>query len=278
MNISFSFRVTGIPKGQPRHRAFARKMGAKYVARVYHDDSADGWKSCIGIAASPYIPSAPMEGPIRFDIDFLFPRPARLMRRKDPAERIPHTAKPDRDNCDKAAMDALTKLGFWLDDAQVCQGEPRKFYVAKGENPGAEIRITSLSPATQEATRCAMSEDNWPIDAERAYSDNPGEAFDNRRTLARSIVKRMGWGEFADIAVKAAVESSHMNTGEAVVRAVVDSIRARLAAAEEKGRSLAIIEACAHLHRWGDINLADALLKAMDKGSAITARAEGGKP
>ena len=42
--------IFGDPKGQPRPRAFARRMGAKYVARVYDSDVADEWKSAVDCA------------------------------------------------------------------------------------------------------------------------------------------------------------------------------------------------------------------------------------
>lgn len=34
-----AFRITGEPKGQPRPRAFARKMGNVHVARFYDSDN-----------------------------------------------------------------------------------------------------------------------------------------------------------------------------------------------------------------------------------------------
>jgi Holliday junction resolvase RusA-like endonuclease len=137
------FTVVGEPKGQPRPRAFARKMGDKFVARVYDDGTAEKWKSDIAIAGRPHIPAAPIEGPVRLDVDFVFPRPKYLMRAKDPAGEIPHTAKPDRDNCEKALLDALKTLGFFRDDSQVCAGEVTKWYAAKNGRPGARIMITA---------------------------------------------------------------------------------------------------------------------------------------
>jgi Holliday junction resolvase RusA-like endonuclease len=49
-----------------------------------------------------------------------------------------HTGKPDRDNVEKGILDALTALGMWEDDGQVCQGSVDKIY---GERPGAVIVI-----------------------------------------------------------------------------------------------------------------------------------------
>jgi Holliday junction resolvase RusA-like endonuclease len=139
-----SFYASGIPKAQPRPRAFARRMGAKFVARVYESGTAEGWKGEIALAARAHTPAAPLTGPLRLDVDFFLPRPQSLMRKKDPDGPIPHTAKPDRDNLDKAVMDCLKSLGFFVDDAQVCAGEPRKFYAAKGATPGARIVLRTI--------------------------------------------------------------------------------------------------------------------------------------
>lgn len=141
-----TFTVRGEPKAQPRPRAFARKFGnGKVAARMYDAGTAEGWKGLIALAAKPFMPAAPIEGPLRVDIDFFFPRPGRLMRKKDPDVPIPHDSKPDRDNCEKAVLDALTQLGFWRDDAQVCEGEVRKFYASKSGTPHAKIQISAVA-------------------------------------------------------------------------------------------------------------------------------------
>jgi Holliday junction resolvase RusA-like endonuclease len=57
--------------------------------------------------------------------------------------RLPHDKKPDRDNLDKAFMDALKGLA-WLDDAQVCQGEIRKWIASGYEQPHVTVRIETL--------------------------------------------------------------------------------------------------------------------------------------
>ena len=54
-----------------------------------------------------------------------------------------HTGKPHRDNLDKAVLDALTTLRFWIDDSQVCSGRIVKPYES-GQGPGCQIQITQL--------------------------------------------------------------------------------------------------------------------------------------
>lgn len=140
------FTVIGEPKGQPRPRAFARKLGNKFVARVFEAGTAEEWKGQIAAAARPHAPASPLYVPVRVDVTFIFPRPKSHYVASNPAKPLRadapfwHTGKPDRDNLEKALLDALTQLGlFWHDDAQVCCGEVSKIYGPRG---GAAIRIT----------------------------------------------------------------------------------------------------------------------------------------
>jgi Holliday junction resolvase RusA-like endonuclease len=136
-----TFRVSGIPKAQPRPRAFARNIGGKAVARVYESGTAEGWKSQIAIASREHTPVVPIEGPVIVDVTFFMPRPKRLCRKSDPDGWVPCTSKPDRDNLDKAVLDCMTQLGWWRDDAQVYAGKVEKFYHEKNGSPGATITV-----------------------------------------------------------------------------------------------------------------------------------------
>jgi Holliday junction resolvase RusA-like endonuclease len=146
----FRVRVFGDPKAQPRPRAFARKMGDAWQARVFNPGTAEGWKSALAVAIRGAMAGMrlPLPGVVRVDAAFLFARPQRLMRRKDPQGRIPHGKKPDRDNLDKALLDALVQMGALVDDGQVSGGMVEKWFVALGEAPGAEIVITVIDEAT----------------------------------------------------------------------------------------------------------------------------------
>lgn len=141
------FHVRGIPRPQPRPRAFSR--GGK--ARVYTPGTAEHWKSCIAAAVEDLIPAEPMTGPLRLTIEFRFPRPKyQYGTGKNSAKIKPkyasewHAKKPDRDNCEKAVLDALSELGFWRDDAQVCCGEVVKKWADQPSGAGADIEITEV--------------------------------------------------------------------------------------------------------------------------------------
>ena len=129
--------VSGDPKGQPRPRAFSR--GGK--AAVYDPGTAEGWKSLIALAARDHLPPSPLACPVRVDVEFYFRRPLRLQKKSSPEGYIPHTAKPDRDNLDKALLDTLTQIGFFQDDALVVEGTITKRYTRIDSAPGAIIEI-----------------------------------------------------------------------------------------------------------------------------------------
>lgn len=146
-----TFYVRGEPKAQPRPRAFARKFGATWQARVYDAGTAEGWKSLVAAAAKPFLPSEPLTGPLMVELCFHMPRPKshyrtgkRFRELRDDAPTF-HTGKPDRDNLEKAVCDALTQVGMWKDDGQVCDGQIRKLY-AEG-SPGCHVTIKPCEEA-----------------------------------------------------------------------------------------------------------------------------------
>jgi Holliday junction resolvase RusA-like endonuclease len=132
-------RIDGIPKGQPRPRAFA--VGGK--AHVYNPGTAENWKSQIALAFRDFA-RKPITGPVSLAVSFYMPRPKRLMRKKDPDGMMLHTAKPDIDNLLKAVMDALTTIGVWHDDTQVVSVSASKNYCEKDGKPGAMIGIKEI--------------------------------------------------------------------------------------------------------------------------------------
>lgn len=145
MITPIEFWVAGEPKGQPRARAFAMK--GKGV-RMYDPGTAEGWKGLVALAAKSVLPATPLDGPLRVDLTFFFPRPKSHYRSNGqlkPGSPKWHTKKPDRDNSDKAVLDAMTAMRFWVDDCLACDGRIRKLY-DDGRGPGVHIRITEANP------------------------------------------------------------------------------------------------------------------------------------
>ncbi len=149
--LRIEFRVDGEPVGQPRPRAFARKFGSTYQARVYDPGTAEGWKSCIAAAALPHRPQTPLVGPIRLRLAFAMRRPKSHYRtgkysgelRADAP--IWHIGTPDADNLAKAVLDALTQIGMWKDDAQVFSLHAGKRYTNYAPGCNVEIELVGLT-------------------------------------------------------------------------------------------------------------------------------------
>lgn len=132
MITPINFFVPGIPKAQPRPRAFAKQVApGKWAARAYDSGTAEGWKSSIATEAKSLIPESPLDGAIALRVTFYMPRPHSHYKRKgtlrDTAPHF-HTSRPDADNLGKAVKDCLTGLGFWKDDAQICDEQFVKQY------------------------------------------------------------------------------------------------------------------------------------------------------
>jgi len=146
--MTLSFYVLGDPKPQPRPRAFARKMGDKYVARVYEAGTAEAWKSAIAVAAKE-AGLAKFEGAVAVELHFNFKRPKSHFRSNGTLkESAPlwHTQRPDYDNLEKGLIDALTKLGAWEDDAQIADVHTSKHWGIGNSGAGCHVTIRSLEP------------------------------------------------------------------------------------------------------------------------------------
>lgn len=135
------FFVEGTPVGQPRvkHRIVHPKSGKAFAA-LYTPATADAWKSVVQIACYGKVRS-PLLDPLHVHITAFFARPQRLLTKTSQAGPIAHTAKPDKDNVEKAILDAMKDAGLYRDDAQVCGGSTFKYYAAIGTKTGARIRV-----------------------------------------------------------------------------------------------------------------------------------------
>ena len=148
--MTLTFFADGDPKAQPRVKVARRGK----FSGVYTPKTADGWKMHVRVSALNAWAHVPVEarkqftGAVSVTINVFFPRPLSHYRTgKHAGELRPdapqwHTSKPDRDNVDKAILDALTDAGLWADDCQVCAGQVTKRYA--DTKPGALIEITSL--------------------------------------------------------------------------------------------------------------------------------------
>ena len=139
-----TIRANGIPKGQPRARAFVRNGRAA----VYDPGTAEGWKGDVARAAAE-LEGRRITGAIELTLTFFMPRPKSHYKSngklKASAPVFLHTQKPDRDNLEKAVMDCLTGIGVWVDDCQICAGPVYKYWEQPQTHPpGCMIRIQKM--------------------------------------------------------------------------------------------------------------------------------------
>jgi Holliday junction resolvase RusA-like endonuclease len=76
----------------------------------------------------------PITGPVYLKIHIFFHKAAGLK-----GKIVPHIVKPDKDNLEKAVMDALTNIQVWQDDCQVYGVKAEKYWT-QGK-AGAQIWV-----------------------------------------------------------------------------------------------------------------------------------------
>ncbi len=149
---AIEFFVPGIPQPGGSKKGFLNRRTGRVV--VLEDAKRNKeWRACVVLAAHQAHSGEPYGGPVRLDITFHMPRPkghfgaGKSAGKLRPSAPRFHTIRPDRTKLLRSTEDALTDAGIWRDDTQVVAGEIRKVYASR---PGAWIRITPITPATEE--------------------------------------------------------------------------------------------------------------------------------
>ena len=155
--MNFDITIDGDPKGQPRARAYARKMGSKFVARMYDSDVADVWKaqvrnSVLAVANAKGLRAS--EGPFEVEMRFGFTRPQSHFLTSGALSKgrvLEHLQKPDADNLAKLVLDVITRLQrLWMDDDQVVRLVVEKSWEVVGFDAGCHLRINDTTTETRE--------------------------------------------------------------------------------------------------------------------------------
>ena len=140
VDMNLDFFVAGIPKAQPRVKAFVRGGHAG----VYTPDSAEAWKQAVRREAIANAPESIVTGVVRIQLDFFLPRPkVHLDKHGVPKPKSPVWCqkKPDLDNLIKAVTDAITDTQkVWLDDSQICEITATKTYAINAVGCSVGIR------------------------------------------------------------------------------------------------------------------------------------------
>ena len=143
------FEVLGLPA--PQGDKSAVLIGGK--PRLIEGKRGSGrerhtnWRTAVAQAARDVAGhddvAAPLDGPLRVDIEYRFPMPKARGKKALAVGRGWKITAPDLDKLDRATGDGLTAGGLIHDDARICAGERTKVEVVGWT--GAVITITQLT-------------------------------------------------------------------------------------------------------------------------------------
>ena len=86
-----------------------------------------------------------LDCPLRVELDFIHPRPKRLMAKKYSDEKILKTTKPDVDNLAKLLLDSGSQAQLWKDDNQICQLEIKDWYTDRTNEPKSVMIVKRMT-------------------------------------------------------------------------------------------------------------------------------------
>ena len=112
----------------------------------YVDGKKKSYTKDMVALCSQYSPTYPMLGPISLRIRFYRTRPKYMLARKYSQDMLWCPTRPDVDNLYKGTIDALSKAGFWADDAQIVEAQMSKVFHRTGERPCMKVEVTSADP------------------------------------------------------------------------------------------------------------------------------------
>jgi Holliday junction resolvase RusA-like endonuclease len=141
MRTILDLTIPGVPIAQPRVRATAVSGRPRMYTPA--GNGVHAYKAAIRLAVEAGYRGPLLAGPVRIDCQWVFARPQRLVWKRRAMPRLPHDVKPDRDNLDKAVLDALRGC-LLTDDAIVTSGYLAKWYAAGDERPHTRICVYSL--------------------------------------------------------------------------------------------------------------------------------------
>lgn len=124
--------------------ATAQQKGERVVGGYIHHYKKKNVAAAEAIlrdALLPYVPVEPItDQPIYFTVRWMFPYP-KSARKHQPGRKRWKITRPDTDNLNKLLKDVMTDMGFWKDDALICQEIICKIY---DDEPGIWISIRTV--------------------------------------------------------------------------------------------------------------------------------------
>lgn len=103
--------------------------------RVYDTPELKDARAKLTAHLAGHAPEQRLTGPVRLSTTWIWPAKG---------DRCPgewKTTKPDTDNVVKLLKDCMTRLGYWVDDSQVCSECTEKIW---GQRPGIFVRVEQL--------------------------------------------------------------------------------------------------------------------------------------
>lgn len=122
--IAFELNIDPPRTTAQTHRYGGKRPDGRLI--FFDSDKLKAARNTLRTALLPHKPAEPMEGAIRLQVFWRFPT-------KDKKKwGTPKITRPDTDNLQKMLKDEMTRLGFWNDDAQVCDEHVRKRWAERG--------------------------------------------------------------------------------------------------------------------------------------------------
>ncbi|MCR9197396.1 MAG: RusA family crossover junction endodeoxyribonuclease [Planctomycetaceae bacterium] len=144
--MAIRFFVEGIPIAQGSKKAFMRK-GAKFPTLVESAKGLKPWRERVALEGKKQLRK--LSGPVKVQLEFLFPRAKSHFGTGRNSERLKesapahHTKKPDIDKVTRAILDAITNVVI-EDDSCVVQLEAMKRYCSEVNKPGCLITVEKV--------------------------------------------------------------------------------------------------------------------------------------
>jgi Holliday junction resolvase RusA-like endonuclease len=136
---SLSFHLRCVPPKTSHHAKRIVRIGR--FSRMADKPELVAAKETLDGLLLPHQPPAPLVGPYRLSLEFVWPWRASETKRQREKGRVPMTSKPDCSNLAKTLEDRLVQLRFMADDAGVVDLRVTKFW---GDEPGIRVSIEAL--------------------------------------------------------------------------------------------------------------------------------------
>lgn len=125
---------------QAGNKILKTKSGRYFIGKMRSSKARQTESDLISLLY-PYVPAEPLKGALKVEIRWVYGwRKSETKKNKAKGEMW-CVSRSDCDNLCKMFNDILTRLGFWIDDAQIAVLHFEKLY---SNEPRIELKITQL--------------------------------------------------------------------------------------------------------------------------------------